>query len=197
MWYWFSSSCTFQAFLSVLGPSSFFTIQVQYRWLEPQSCLMTHLTLAINATMNTVLYNGSIPFQVTVQQVPTPRIQEPIDDLVRITKAALCGSDLHYYRGFRPFESPSGGIGHEAIGYIAETGSGVRSLSVGDYVIIPSAADDGEIELAPTRQTFFSGLQGISQLQTFSPPYICTNNRKPQPNTPSSPSQTEISPLSP
>lgn len=122
--------------------------------------LITNLTLAINATMNAVLYNGSIPFQVTVQQVPTPWIQEPTDALVRITKAAVCGSDLHYYRGFRPFDSPSGGIGHEAIGYLAEIGAGVRSLSVGDYVIIPSATDDGEIELAPTRQTFFSGLQG-------------------------------------
>lgn len=50
-------------------------------------------------------------------------------------------------------------VGHEAIGYIAQIGDGVGSLSVGQSVIIPSAADDGEIELAPTSQEFFRGLQ--------------------------------------
>ncbi|KAE9982229.1 hypothetical protein BLS_006388 [Venturia inaequalis] len=149
--------------------------------------LMTNLTLAINATMNAVLYNGSIPFQVTVQQVPVPRIQEPTDALVRITKAALCGSDLHYYRGFRPFESPSGGIGHEAIGYIAEIGDGVRSLSVGDYVIIPSATDDGEIELAPTRQSFFSGLQA-----EYAVVPVADRNLIPIPVNATSPTETQL-----
>lgn len=31
---------------------------------------------------------------------------------------------------------------------------------MGAFVIIPSATDDGEMESASTRQTFFGGLQG-------------------------------------
>ena len=48
----------------------------------------------------TVLYGAG---DVRVQDVPDPVIQSPADAIVRVVRAAICGSDLHPYRpGGRP-----------------------------------------------------------------------------------------------
>lgn len=91
--------------------------------------------MALNAIMRGVLYSG-IPYQVTVGNLPIPTIQNQTDVIVRITTAAICGSDLHMYHGLQG-GTPPWGMGHEAVGYISEVGSAVSSLSVGDYVVIP------------------------------------------------------------
>jgi threonine dehydrogenase-like Zn-dependent dehydrogenase len=39
------------------------------------------------------------PFEVKVEERPLPTIKHPDDVLVKITTAAICGSDLHMYRG--------------------------------------------------------------------------------------------------
>ena len=35
---------------------------------------------------------------------PTPRIEEPADAIVRVTRTAICGSDLHFFHGKAPIE---------------------------------------------------------------------------------------------
>jgi threonine dehydrogenase-like Zn-dependent dehydrogenase len=45
------------------------------------------------ATMKAVNYQG--PFKVTVEEVPKPKIEHPDDVIVKVTTAAICGSDLH------------------------------------------------------------------------------------------------------
>ncbi|MFB7497910.1 glutathione-independent formaldehyde dehydrogenase [Streptomyces sp. NPDC056161] len=84
--------------------------------------------------MKAVVYEK--PFSVTVRDVDDPHIQHPNDVLVRVTSTAICGSDLHMYEGRTAAEA---GIvfGHENLGIIEETGSGVTSLSAGDRVVMP------------------------------------------------------------
>lgn len=43
--------------------------------------------------------NYAAPFKVEVQDVPIPGIEHPDDIIVKVTTAAICGSDLHMYEG--------------------------------------------------------------------------------------------------
>lgn len=48
-------------------------------------------------SMKAVCYEA--PFRVVVKDVPIPSIEHPDDVIVRVTTAAICGSDLHMYEG--------------------------------------------------------------------------------------------------
>ncbi len=74
---------------------------------------------------------------VRVETVPDPQILNPRDAIVKITTTAICGSDLHLYDGFIPTMEPGDILGHEFMGEIVETGSGVNNLKVGDRVVVP------------------------------------------------------------
>src|SRR5260370_34521242 len=81
--------------------------------------------------MRAVVYRG--PFQVAVDNVEDPRVEHPNDVIVKITSTAICGSDLHMYEG-RTAARPGMVFGHENLGTVAETGSGVTSLTQCDRV---------------------------------------------------------------
>ncbi|KQN41244.1 IMP dehydrogenase [Frigoribacterium sp. Leaf44] len=79
---------------------------------------------------------------VRVEDVPDPVVQKPTEALIRVTYACVCGSDLHPYHDLG--DTPEGRrMGHEAIGVVEEIGDDVRTLSVGDTVIVPFAWSDG------------------------------------------------------
>ncbi|KIU03352.1 IMP dehydrogenase [Frigoribacterium sp. MEB024] len=79
---------------------------------------------------------------VRVEEVPDPVVQKPTEALIRVTYACVCGSDLHPYHDLG--DTPEGRrMGHEAIGVVEEIGDDVRTLSVGDTVIVPFAWSDG------------------------------------------------------
>lgn len=84
--------------------------------------------------MKAVVYKG--PFEVAVEEVDDPKIQEPADVIVRITSTAICGSDLHMYEG-RTDAEPGITFGHENMGIVEEIGSGVTSVAKGDRVVLP------------------------------------------------------------
>ena len=84
--------------------------------------------------MKAVVYKG--PFEVAVEDVDDPVIQEPTDVIVRITSTAICGSDLHMYEG-RTDAQPGITFGHENMGIVEEIGSGVTTVKVGDRVVLP------------------------------------------------------------
>lgn len=62
-----------------------------------------------------------------------------------MSRAAICGSDLHIYRGTQNGPSEPFSLGHEGIGYIDEIGSGVGSLAIGDPVVIPFILAEGHM----------------------------------------------------
>jgi threonine dehydrogenase-like Zn-dependent dehydrogenase len=75
--------------------------------------------------------------QVSVEQVPDPRILNERDAIVRVTSTAICGSDLHLYGGFVPAMERGDILGHEFMGEVVEVGPAVRTLKRGDRVVVP------------------------------------------------------------
>ncbi len=85
--------------------------------------------------MKAVVWHGR--YDVRVDEVPDPRIEEPRDAIVKVSSTAICGSDLHLYDGYIP-EMHSGDIlGHEFMGEVVEIGPGNKKLKVGDRVVVP------------------------------------------------------------
>jgi threonine dehydrogenase-like Zn-dependent dehydrogenase len=74
---------------------------------------------------------------VEVHEVPDPKILNARDAIVRITSAAICGSDLHLYDGFIPTMERGDILGHEFMGEVVEVGPEVSNLRVGDRVVVP------------------------------------------------------------
>jgi threonine dehydrogenase-like Zn-dependent dehydrogenase len=74
---------------------------------------------------------------VEVQEVPDPKILNPRDAIVRITSAAICGSDLHMYDGYIPTMKKGDVLGHEFMGEVVDLGPAVTNLSIGDRVVVP------------------------------------------------------------
>ena len=84
--------------------------------------------------MKAVVYKR--PFEVAVENVPDPTLQHPNDVIVKITSSCICGSDLHMYEG-RTAAQPGIVFGHENMGLIQEVGPAVKTLKVGDRVVMP------------------------------------------------------------
>ena len=74
---------------------------------------------------------------VRVEDVPEPKILNPRDAILKITSTAICGSDIHLYDGYIPTMEKGDILGHEFMGEVVETGSGVSNLKVGDRVVVP------------------------------------------------------------
>jgi threonine dehydrogenase-like Zn-dependent dehydrogenase len=74
---------------------------------------------------------------VAVTEVPDPRIVEPTDAIIKVTSAAICGSDLHLYDVFDPYLDKGDVLGHETMGVVTEVGSAVSRIQVGDRVVVP------------------------------------------------------------
>ena len=79
---------------------------------------------------------------VRVEDVPDPRILEPTDALVRITRACICGSDLWPYKSM-PAGDGGRRMGHEFIGVVEDVGPDVAAIKRGDLVVAPFAYSDG------------------------------------------------------
>lgn len=71
-----------------------------------------------------------------LDEVPDPVLRSDTDAIVRVVAACVCGSDLWPYRGVSPVKEPRR-IGHEFVGVVEKTGSGVKNVRVGAFVIAP------------------------------------------------------------
>ncbi|WEW60459.1 hypothetical protein PRK78_005945 [Emydomyces testavorans] len=90
--------------------------------------------MASKDTMKAVVFKG--PYKVELEDRPVPKIQNPKDIIVKVTYTALCGSELHVFRGHQP--SGTGFImGHEFIGIVVEVGSDVKTVTPGDKIVSP------------------------------------------------------------
>lgn len=91
--------------------------------------------------MKAVTYQGAKDVQV--KEVPDAKIEKPDDIIVRITSTAICGSDLHIYRGSIPTKEDFV-IGHEPMGIVEDVGPEVTKVKKGDRVVIPFNVSCGE-----------------------------------------------------
>lgn len=73
--------------------------------------------------------------------------------IVRVTATAICGSDLHLYHGKIPEMKDGDILGHEFMGIVEETGSGVTRVKKGDRVVIPFVIACGECFFCAQQQS--------------------------------------------
>lgn len=109
------------------------------------------------------------------KDAPIPEIQHPQDAIIKVTRTCICGSDLHLYNGNVPDTRVGSVFGHEFVGIVAEIGSDVTNIKVGDHVIVPFNIACGECifceqELysscheSNAQSTALSGIFGYSHL---------------------------------
>jgi threonine dehydrogenase-like Zn-dependent dehydrogenase len=87
-------------------------------------------------------YRG--PYRVRVVEKPEPRIEHQRDAIVRVTRACICGSDLHLYHGLVPDTRVGQTFGHEFVGVVTMVGEEVKSVAAGDRVLVPFNIACGE-----------------------------------------------------
>ena len=86
--------------------------------------------------MKAVTWHGKR--DVRVEDVADPRIEEPTDAVIRVTRSNICGSDLHLYEVLGAFLEPGDVLGHEPMGVVEEVGSEAAGhLQPGDRVVVP------------------------------------------------------------
>ncbi|MFL6677229.1 MAG: zinc-dependent alcohol dehydrogenase [Burkholderiaceae bacterium] len=118
--------------------------------------------------MKALTYHGSK--DVRVETVPDPRLIEPDDILLRVTATAICGSDLHIYRGKIPMMESGDILGHEFMGIVEETGAAVTRVRKGDRVVVPFTISCG--------QCFFCNRKLFAACETTNPDRGAIVNKK-------------------
>ena len=93
----------------------------------------------------TVMYGAG---DVRIEDVPDAHLIDPTDALVRVTRAAICGSDLWPYK---PMEQSDAGrrMGHEFIGVVEAVGDDVRTVKAGDLVVVAVPVVGRHLRLLP------------------------------------------------
>ncbi|PUA18168.1 zinc-dependent alcohol dehydrogenase [Glaciimonas sp. PCH181] len=107
---------------------------------------------------------------VKVDTVPDPVLQESDDIILKVTATAICGSDLHLYRGKVPGMKEGDIMGHEFMGEVVEAGNGVAALQKGDRVVVPFVIACGSC--------FFCDMRLFSACETTNPDRGTIMNKK-------------------
>jgi len=92
--------------------------------------------------MKALRWNGRKTLEVA--SVSAPAITEDTDVIVRVTTAAICGSDLHLYHNEFEGMEPGDILGHEGVGIVEKVGSAVKTLKVGDRVVVSAVITCGK-----------------------------------------------------
>jgi len=137
--------------------------------------------------MKALVYRG--PQDIRYEDYPDAILRGPDDALVKVTRAAICGSDLHLYHGEYKMNDTGFIVGHEFIGEVVEVGNAVRHFRPGDRVIASAALGcpdcfecrQGNVGRCLTKQSrcygqgsFMGGLPGV-QTELVSVPAADTN----------------------
>jgi len=94
--------------------------------------------------MKALVYEG--PGKKAWKDVPDATITADTDAVVRVEATTICGTDLHIMKGDVPEVTPGRILGHEAVGTITEIGSAVKTLAVGDRVLVSCITACGHCE---------------------------------------------------
>ncbi|HZK83232.1 MAG TPA: alcohol dehydrogenase [Desulfosporosinus sp.] len=84
--------------------------------------------------MKAFVYHG--PKNMSLDQVPDPKILKPTDAIIRVTTSTICGTDKHIRNGGMPQIEAGRIIGHEFCGEVMEIGTGVKKFKKGDKVAV-------------------------------------------------------------
>ena len=104
--------------------------------------------------MKAIVYHGAEDFRF--ESVPDAKLRDASDALVRVTRTAICGSDLHLWHGAGlPLAETGFAVGHEFVGVVEDVGPGVRGIRKGDRVLASCTTGCGTC--APCREQLHSG----------------------------------------
>ena len=84
--------------------------------------------------MHALVFHG--PGEKAWEEVPRPTLQDDTDAIVRVDAVTICGTDLHILKGDVPAVTDGRILGHEAVGTVEEVGPAVKSVKVGDKVLV-------------------------------------------------------------
>src|SRR5450830_948751 len=87
----------------------------------------------------------------TLQDRPKPKVIDPTDAIIKITKTTICGTDLHILKGDVPSCQSGRILGHEGVGIIDEVGSAVTAFKAGDRVLISCISACGKCDYCRKR----------------------------------------------
>ena len=87
----------------------------------------------------------SAPGKVEFQQRNLPELGSN-EVLIKVRAAAICGSDLHIFKGNHPFAALPVAVGHEIAGQVLETGQEVKEVKEGDRVAVEPIIVDGDCD---------------------------------------------------
>ncbi|KAH8660960.1 chaperonin 10-like protein [Tricladium varicosporioides] len=73
---------------------------------------------------------------VKLEERPKPRITQPTDAIIKLTKSTICGTDLHIAKGDVATCIPGRILGHEGVGIVDELGGSVKGFKKGEHVLI-------------------------------------------------------------
>lgn len=94
--------------------------------------------------MKALVYHG--PGERALEDRPVPRIDQPTDAIVKITRTTICGTDLHILKGDVASCQPGRILGHEGVGVIQEIGQAVTGFVKGDPVLISCISSCGKCD---------------------------------------------------
>lgn len=100
--------------------------------------------------MRAICWNGVQ--DITVEQVPEPRILNPGDVILRVIMSSVCGSDLHLINGYVPTMRKGDILGHEFLGEVVEAGPEVKRLKRGDRAVVASIMGCGRCSFCKSDQ---------------------------------------------
>ena len=94
--------------------------------------------------MQAIVYGG--PGIKSLDTVPTPKILQPTDAIIKVVKTTICGTDLHILKGDVPAVTKGRILGHEGVGVVEEVGSAVTRFKKGDRVLISCVSACGKCD---------------------------------------------------
>lgn len=94
--------------------------------------------------MKALVYRG--PGEKEWTEVEKPKILNPTDVIVKVTKTTICGTDLLILKGNVPAVEDGRILGHEGLGIIEEVGDSVTKFEKGDKVIISCVTSCGSCD---------------------------------------------------
>ncbi|MFH1138021.1 MAG: alcohol dehydrogenase catalytic domain-containing protein [Pseudomonadota bacterium] len=121
---------------------------------------------------------------LALEDVPRPELQDPDDMIVKVTTAAICGSDIHIKYGEIPGISPGTTIGHEFVGLVDQAGPAATRFKPGDRVVVAAgiwcgycpACRRGDIQNCANMGVFGGGMFRGRTLQGAQTEYVRVPN---------------------
>ncbi|WP_026886986.1 zinc-dependent alcohol dehydrogenase [Clostridium beijerinckii] len=129
--------------------------------------------------MRALKYNGT--WDVSLEEVEDLHVINPNDVIVDIKYCGICGTDVGIISGTYPVAVKGVTLGHESTGIIAEVGSDVKNVEVGDRVVINPTYYCGKCRMCQTLrinhcENKFGTESGVSYDGTYADRYRTTSN---------------------